>query len=170
MDVDLATPDLLSLDTAIAVLGLAFAGYGGYLVFSQVGTQAGRSGWWMIGIGWLLVSPRLFLKLRVQPDAVEVGVVSGKRRIPFPEIERARTVEGRLSVRWLGVGASGYHTGIHHLTGEGRVKAYASRSKGPFVLLERVDADPVAVSPADPARLLEALDEAGVRTGPAEDA
>lgn len=164
MDVDLATPAPVSLDTAIAIVGLGLAGVGGYRVFTQVGTEAGLAGWILIAVGWVMVAPRLFMGLSLSADAVEVRIVTGTRRIPLDEIDPARVVDARLGVRWLGAGASGYHTGWHHLSGEGRLKAYTSRIAGPFVLLERAWGAPVVVSPADPDEMLEALEERSVQT------
>lgn len=152
MDVELAKPELASLDTAIAILGLGLAGYGGYRLLADVGTQAGLIGWVLVGIGWILLFPQLFLDLRLTDEAVEVDLLSGTRTVPFAEIDDVRTVDGRLLVRVGGVGmtATAYHTGTFYLRGEGELKAYASRAKGPFVLLQRTETQPVVVSPADP--------------------
>ncbi len=157
MDVDLATPDLVSVDTLLAVVAIGLAGYGGVQVLTGVGTEAGTTGWVLLAIGWVILFPRLFLKLNLGADAVEVGVLTGTRRVPYTDVTGARVVDGRLGVRWFGVGTSGYHTGRYHLTGEGQVTAYASRLAGPFVLLDRGDERPVLVSPNDPDAFLDAL-------------
>lgn len=159
MDVELARPDPLSFDSLVAVLGLTAVGFGAVRVFTQVGTQQGTVGWALIALGWMLVFPRLFLSLALTDEAVEVSVVSGKRTVDLDEVTSARVVDGRLALRLGGVGASGYHTGHFHLTGYGRVKAYASCFSGPFVVLERREGRPVVVSPADPEAFLKAVEE-----------
>lgn len=150
VDVELAKPDLASLDTAIAILGVGLAGYGGYRLLAGVGTQAGLTGWLLVGVGWILLFPQLFLRLRLTDEAVEVDLLSGTRTVPLDEIDDVRIVDGRLLVRLGGVGTTAYHTGTFYLRGEGKLKAYASRAKGPFVLLQRTEAPPVVLSPADP--------------------
>lgn len=162
MDVELAKPELASLDTAIGILGVGLAGYGGYRLLADVGTQAGLTGWLFVGIGWILLFPQLFLGLRLTDGAVEVDVLLGTRTVPFAEIDDVRIVDGRLLVRLGGVGTTAYHAGTFYLRGEGKLKAYASRAKGPFVLLQRTEALPVVVSPADPGAFIEELNARGV--------
>jgi hypothetical protein len=150
VDVELADPELASLDNAIALLGLALAGYGAYRVFTRVGTEAGLVGWVLLAGGWLLVFPRVFLGLSLTHDAVEVDVMSGTRSVDLADVQGARLVDGWLVIRLGGVGAARYHTGRFYLPGEGHVRAYASRIRGPFVLLDLGEDRDVVVSPADP--------------------
>lgn len=159
MDVDLAAPSPVSLDNAIGLLALGLAGYGGYRLFTDVGGTSGAVGWLLVALAWVLVFPRMFLDLRLTDDAVEVDTVTGTHRLPLDEATAARTVDGSLVPRLGGVSTSGYHTGWFHLRGEGRVKAYASRARGPFVLLESDGEAPVVVSPADPDGFVEAVGE-----------
>jgi len=159
VDVELARPEPVSVDTAAGLAGLAVAAFGAYRLFTAVGTTAGVEGWALLALGWVLVFPRLFLDLDLTADAVEVSVLTGKRRVPHEEITGVRIVDGRLAVRWFGVGASGYHSGNFHLTGNGHVKAYASRFAGPFVLVERGEDRPVLVSPAQPDAFVDAVRE-----------
>lgn len=157
MDVPLSSPELVSIDSLLALLGLGFAGLGAYRVFTEVGTVAGLEGWVLLAVGFVFLFPRLFLTLRLGDDAVEVGIITGTRRVPYEEIQTARRVDGKLAMRLGGTGASGYHTGLFRLTGEGQVKAYTSCTRGPFVLLERANDPPFVVSPSDPDAFLAAL-------------
>lgn len=157
MDVELSRPEPFSFDTLVALLALALVGWGGYRVFTQVGTSAGSTGWVLIAAGWVLVFPRLFLDLELTRDAFQVNVVTGTRRIGLDEVTGVGVAEGRLTVHWLGVSASGYHAGNFRLTGVGDVKAYASRVAGTFVVLERDRGRPVALTPADPDAFVDAV-------------
>lgn len=162
VDVEIAKPELASLDTAIAILAVGLAGYGGYRLLADIGTQAGLAGWLLVGVGWILLFPQLFLGLRLTDQAVEVDILSGTRTIPLDEIEDVRIVDGRLLVRLGGVGTTAYHTGTFYLRGEGKLKAYASRAKGPFVLLERTADGSVVLSPADLEGFIGELTDRGV--------
>lgn len=157
MDVELAEPDLVSLDNLIALVGLGLASVGGYLVLTEVGNRLGVAGWAMIVAGLLSVFPRVFLGLDLDQERIEVGVMSGSRRFELDDVTGARVVDGWLVIRLGGVGAAGYHTGHYYLRGEGHVRAYASRMRGPFVLVERGDERPVVFSPARPKRFAQAV-------------
>lgn len=163
MRVELARPKTLSLDTVLSVLAVSLAVAGGYLIFTRVGTPEGTLGWALLAVGVALYVPRLFLDLELTDEAIEVGVLSGTRTFPLSKLGQARTIDGLLVLRLLGVGAAGYHTGTFYLKGIGRVKAYASRWQGPFVLVGRDGGPPVVLSPADPDAFLEAYRER--RTG-----
>lgn len=157
MDVELADPKPVSVDTLLVLLALGLVGLGGYRVFTAVGTSTGLEGWGLVAVGWAIVFPRLFLGLELADDEVRVSVVTGSRVVPRDEITAARVVDGWLILRLGGVGAARYHTGHFYLPGEGHVRAYASRLRGPFVLLERGADTPVVVSPAQPERLARGL-------------
>jgi hypothetical protein len=159
VDVELADPELASLDNLVALVGLSSAGFGVYRLFASVGTVEGTVGWVALAAGWLLVVPRVFLGLRLEGDALAVDVMSGSRSFPLDEVTGARIVDGWLVLRLGGVGAARYHTGHFYLLGEGHVRAYCSRIRGPFVLVERGDERPVVVSPADPERFRDTLRE-----------
>ncbi len=158
MDVKLARPGFLSIDSLLALLALSLVGIGTYRVLTDVGTQGGIVGWILIALGWLMVFPRMFLSLELTPEAVEANLVTGSRSVPYETILDARKVDGLLSLRWGGVKASAYHAGPFHLSGFGRVRAFASKASGPFVLLDREGEEPVVVSPDDPEEFLRELE------------
>lgn len=157
MDVELAEPELASLDNLIALVGLALASGGGYLVMTEVGSRAGVAGWAMLAAGLLTVFPRIFLGLDLDQERIQVSIMSGQRRFELSEVTGARVVDGWLVIRLGGVAAAGYHAGHFHLRGEGHVQAYASRVRGPFVLVERDGDTPIVVSPARPKRFAQAV-------------
>lgn len=159
VDVELARPRLVSLDTLLGLVALALAGYGLVNVLDGVGTTGGTVGWLLIGVAWLLVFPRMFLGLELGSDGLEVSVVSGARRVPYEDVVDARVVEGTLSLRWGGVKASAYHSGPFRLAGFGDVVAFASCASGRFVLLDRQGEEPVVVSPKDPEAFLERFED-----------
>lgn len=150
MDVELADPEPLSVDNAIAAGALALAGYGAYRVFTQVGTEGGLVGWAFLVAGFLGLVPRVFLSMQLTDDELRIDVMSGTRTVDLDEVAGVRLVDRWLLIRLGGVAAARYHTGNFYVFGEGRLKAYASRIHGPFVVLDRREDPPVLVSPADP--------------------
>jgi hypothetical protein len=157
VDVELADPELASVDNAIALLALGLAGFGAYRVFTEIGQGGGLVGWAFLLAGFLGIVPRVFLQMRLEDDELVVEVVSGTRTVDLAEVTGARVIDRWLLIRLGGVGTARYHTGNFYVFGEGHVKAYASRIHGPFVLLERREDRPVIVSPADPQRFRETV-------------
>jgi hypothetical protein len=157
VDISLADPNPVSVDTLMLVVALGFVGFGAYRLFSDVGTLRGALGWGFVGAGWLLVMPRWFLSLELDDDTVRASLPFTKREIPLDEVTDARTVAGILELRGLGLSAPRFHWGTFKIRGEAKATAYTSRMQGPFVLLERRDDRPALVSPAEPERFVEAI-------------
>ncbi|MDX1611952.1 MAG: hypothetical protein R3185_06245, partial [Candidatus Thermoplasmatota archaeon] len=130
MDVRLRRPATVSLDSLLGILGLGLFGYGAFLVFTEVGSAQGATGWAMLAVGLILVVPRVLLKLTLSPAGLRVGVVTGHRTFPLDALGEADVLEGILLIRLLGVSTAGYHTGYFYVRGLGRCKAYTSTLKG----------------------------------------
>jgi hypothetical protein len=156
MEVELAGARPRGMDALLVLLAIVLGAIGAYLLLSNVGNQQGITGWALLLVALALLFPRLRLGLRLTDRALEVDVVTGTRSFPCGELGDARVVDGTLWLRRLGVSAAGYHTGWFRISDHGRVKAYASTFKGPFVLIERHEGAPLLLSPEDPQAFMEA--------------
>lgn len=156
MQVDLAGARPRGMDALLVLLALLLGAAGAYLLLSNVGTQQGITGWALLLVALSLLFPRLRLAVRLTDQAVDVDVATGTRSFPYEALGEATVVDGTLWLRTFGVSAAGYHTGWFRLKDHGRVKAYASTFKGPFVLIERRDGAPLVLSPKDPHAFVEA--------------
>ncbi len=152
-EIQLARPTPLSVDSVAALVGAVLAGSGisAILGFAWGLTLEVSIAFIIIGLPMLFVQRRL--ALHREDGVLRVDVLTGTRVLDLAEVTDARIVEG-----WL-VGASlpAYHTGISYLSGEGPVQAYASRVRGPFVLLERGGARPWLISPHEPEAFVERI-------------
>lgn len=146
-----ARPEPISLDSVAALVGAVLAGSG---ISSILGFAWGLSiemslAFIAIGLPMLFVQRRL--GYRLEEGLLHADVLTGTRTLDLAQVTDARVVDGWL----VGPGLPAYHTGLTYLTGQGVVQAYASRIRGPFLLLQRGGARPWLVSPHEPEAFLE---------------
>lgn len=156
-EIPLARPEPVSLDAGVALLGAGLAGSG---ISALIGFAWGLST--QISIAFVAIGlPLLFAQRRLayhrEGSTLRVDVLTGSRELDLTEVTQARVVDGWLALGLLRVSLPAYHTGRFHLPGEGGVLAYASRVRGPFVLLERGSGRPWLISPREPEAFVETV-------------
>lgn len=156
-EIPLARPEPVSVDAGVALLGAGLAGSG---ISAIIGFAWGLST--QLSIAFIAIGlPLLFVQRRLayhlEGDRLRIDVLTGTRELDLGEVTQARVVDGWLLVGLLRVSLPAYHTGRFHLPGQGGVLAYASRVRGPFVLLERGADRPWLVSPREPEAFIETV-------------
>lgn len=158
-DVQLGRPKPVSVDAAMALLAAVLAGSGISQVLGFAWGLSTRVALAFIAVGL----PMLFIQRRLgyhlDGARFRVDVLTGTRELDLREVTDARVVDGWLLFGLARVSLPAYHTGLFYLPGQGQVRAYASRVRGPYVLLERGGDRPWLLSPHDPEGFVETLRE-----------
>lgn len=116
----------------------------------------------IVGAGVTLLPRHLEYRIGHGELAVVTGtvVLPRIRRWPLGAVEKLRNVQLRGGKRLFGTAMPGYCAGLFRASGR-TYRLYATRSKGPFVILEGSSWH-LGLTPADPEAFLDALRNFGV--------
>lgn len=97
-------------------------------------------------------------RYEVSSQALRVNFGLIKKTVPYKRIVKAEVVDMNITLRLFGASLPGVHLGLFR-TSIGNVHAYATKISGAFLVLTLVDGQKIALSPDEPQRLLEAIEQ-----------
>lgn len=152
-EIPLARPVPLSVDAIGALVGAVLAGSGISLVLGFAWGLPFEVALVFIAVGLPMLFVQRRLAYHLEDRILHVDVLTGGRALDLSEVTHACIVDGWL----IGASLPAYHTGPSYLSGEGLVRAYASRIRGPYVLLKRSGDRPWLLSPNEPEAFIERI-------------
>ena len=115
----------------------------------------------LIGVLFLLAYFSLSTgNARYELSNKKLSVIFGlvKKRMYYTRIVKVEMVNLKLVLRLFGASLPGFHWGFYK-TSIGNAHVYATRIEGKFIMITLDDGEKIAISPEEPERFLEAIEE-----------
>ncbi|MGD6850690.1 MAG: PH domain-containing protein [Candidatus Bathyarchaeia archaeon] len=97
-------------------------------------------------------------RYELSAKALRVNFGLLRKTVDYTRIDKVEVVNLGLSLRLFGASLPGFHWGLFR-TSVGSLHVYATKISGDFVVLTLADGEKLALSPQNPQRLLEALEQ-----------
>lgn len=103
-----------------------------------------------------LASSSLKYELSAKDFRVKFGLIN--KKISYTKITNAEQVQLSLSLRLFGASLPGFHWGLYR-TNIGNAHVYGTRISGDFIVITLEDGEKIAVSPQEPERFFNAIND-----------
>jgi hypothetical protein len=97
------------------------------------------------------------MSFRIQENMFLINFGFSKREITYDTIRDVKRSETSLLLRLFGASWPGLHWGLFNAKDVGKIWVYSTMITGEFVVIELVDGNKIAVSPENPKKLYDAL-------------